>query len=364
MRPGTVASAGMGSVVRQGEAIRKKQRTWFDARTRLIGAVVSLWACLLVGAPVQAELKPPPVGEILLDIRFSDKEQQLVREGKIVNGMALLVKAKPEKLAESYRKATVFEVVQQVKAHGRILGAGALADFTGLALQPNPEKEAQRYLDAQPGEELNLEAKEIAAFQALKSAGAKNPVPVKEVEQLVRQELLARYQAYRAKGLAGIAPYARAKGAQRLAGDELLQAAKGSVYLAKYVPVFYDLLLDYPAAKKKAELKNLEESFYWVNLELFDRPTFVLMHRMALQVGDAYVAVERQFYTSHEYNSMQQLAAALPTQDGTLLLYVGRVSTDQVGGFGSSAKHPVARSLAAPYLKDMFESVRGRVQKR
>ena len=85
---------------------------------------------------------------------------------------------------------------------------------------------------------------------------------------------------------------------------------------------------------------------------------------MALQVGDAYVAVERQFYTSHEYNSMQQLAAALPTQDGTLLLYVGRVSTDQVGGFGSSAKHPVARSLAAPYLKDMFESVRGRVQKR
>ena len=61
---------------------------------------------------------------------------------------------------------------------------------------------------------------------------------------------------------------------------------------------------------------------------------------------------------------MQPLAAALPTQDGTLLLYVGRVSTDQVGGFGSSAKHPVARSLAAPYLKDMFESVRGRVQKR
>ena len=363
--------------MRQGEALRKKQRTWLDARIRLIGAVVSLWACLLVGVSVQAELKPPPVGEILLDIRFSDKEQQLVREGRIVErtigegserelafGMALLVKAKPEKLAESYRKATVFEVVQQVKAHGRISGAGALADFAGLALQPNPEKEAQRYLDAQPGEELNLEAKEIAAFQALKSAGAKNPVPVKEVEQLVRQELLARYQAYRAKGLAGIAPYARAKGAQRLAGDELLQAAKGSVYLAKYVPVFYDLLLDYPAAKKKAELKNLEESFYWVNLELFDRPTFVLMHRMALQVGDAYVAVERQFYTSHEYNSMQQLAAALPTQDGTLLLYVGRVSTDQVGGFGSSAKHPVARSLAAPYLKDMFESVRGRVQKR
>ncbi|MGH7251831.1 MAG: hypothetical protein ACREIK_08230 [Nitrospiraceae bacterium] len=349
----------------------KKGRMW------LAGTVVSLWACLLVGGSVQAELKLPPVGEILLDIKFSDKEQQRVREGKVVErtisegserelafAMALLVKAKPEKLAESYRKATVFDVVSQVKGHGRIPGEGALADFAGVALQPNAEKEAQRYLGAQPGEELNLEAKEIAAFQELKSASGKNPVPVKEVEQLVRQGLLARYQAYRAKGLAGIAPYERAKGAERLAGDELLRAAKGSVYLAKYVPAFYDLLLDYPAAKKKADMKNLEEFFYWVNLGLFDRPTFVLMHRMALQVGEAYVAVERQFYASHEYNSMQQLVAALPTQDGTLLVYAGRVSTDQVGGFGSSAKHPVARTLAAPYLKDMFESVRGRVEKR
>ena len=56
----------------------KKGRTWFA------GTVVSLWACLLVGGSVQAELKLPPVGEILLDIRFSDKEQQRVREGKIV----------------------------------------------------------------------------------------------------------------------------------------------------------------------------------------------------------------------------------------------------------------------------------------
>src|SRR2546427_12628054 len=128
MRPGTVASAGMGSVVRQGEALMKTQRTWLDARIRLVGAVVSLWACLLVGAPVQAELKPPPVGEILLDIRFSDKEQQVVREGKIVNrtisegserelafGMALLVKGKPEKLADGDRKATGFERAQQVR---------------------------------------------------------------------------------------------------------------------------------------------------------------------------------------------------------------------------------------------------------
>jgi hypothetical protein len=34
-------------------------------------------------------------------------------------------------------------------------------------------------------------------------------MPVKEVENLVRQKLLARYQAYRTKGLSGVAPYER-----------------------------------------------------------------------------------------------------------------------------------------------------------
>jgi len=345
--------------------------------TATLRLVAGLLLLVLQSGSVQAELKAPPVGEILLDIRFSDKEQKRVRAGEIVQrtisegserelafGMAFLVKAKPDKLAESYRKATVFDVVPQVKGHGLISGEGTLADFAGVALQPNAEKEARRYLDAQPGQELNLAAKEIAAFQARKATGGTSPALVKEVEQVLRQQLLARYQAYRAKGLVGIAPYERVKGAQRLVGDELLQAAKGSVFLAKYAPDFYDILLDYPAAAKKAPVKNLEESFYWVNLELFGRPTFVLMHRMALHLGEVYVAVERQFYASHEYNAMQQLVTALPTQDGTLLLYAGRVSTDQVGGFGSSAKHPISRALAAPYLKDMFKSVRGRVEKR
>ena len=57
---------------------------------------------------------------------------------------------------------------------------------------------------------------------------------------------------------------------------------------------------------------------------------------MLYHVGDAALAVERHYYTSHDYNSMLQGIAVLPTKDGTFLFYTGRVSTDQVGGFGSS----------------------------
>ena len=51
------------------------------------------------------------------------------------------------------------------------------------------------------------------------------------------------------------------------------------------------------------------------------------------------------------------------TQDGVLLLYTGRVSTDQVAGFGSSAKHPISRAIAAPYIKDMFKILQAEAEK-
>ena len=47
-----------------------------------------------------------------------------------------------------------------------------------MTLAPNGEKEALRYLEVEPGDDLNLDAKEMAAFRALNSAskdGAPHP---------------------------------------------------------------------------------------------------------------------------------------------------------------------------------------------
>ena len=148
--------------------------------------------------------------------------------------MVFLVKAKPENLFEMYREALVLREVSVITAHGRITGEGTMADLSGVTLQPNAEKEAQRYLNVEPGDKLNLDAKEIAAFRALKSAGKDGPVPVKAVEVLVRQGLLARYQAYHTKGLPGIAPYERSSGDQRSAG-QLLLSTKQLTGVAKHL---------------------------------------------------------------------------------------------------------------------------------
>lgn len=361
----------------------QSQSSFTDLHYRLMGRrnviCVAMSVCLgvMLCGPITEALALPTVDEIMKELQLSDGDQDSIRQGKIVKwntsegsdrelaiGMALLAKTQPASLVEIFREATAFKVVSAVTAHGKIAGNGTLADFARVRLEPNGEKEARRYLEAKPGDELNLDAKEIATFRALKPKGGQDAGSVKEVEAQVRQTLLSRYQAYRTKGLSGIAPYQRGDARELLARDELSLSIKQMKLVAKYVPSVYDVLLNYPAAKTEASHELLEEQFYWLNFDLFGRPTYVLSHRMLFRVGEIYLASERHFYTSHDYNSLQQGVTALPTKDGTLVITLVRVSTDQVGGFGSSAKHPVSRALMGPYLQDMYEAVRAKAEKR
>jgi len=331
---------------------------------------IIFWFSLMFTGPIAEAVELPTVDEVMKELKLSDSDQENVRQGKIVDwspsegsdrelalGMVFLVKAQTEDLAKIYRQALSLKEVSVITAHGTITGEGTMDQVAGVALKPNAEKEAKRYLNAEPGDELNLDSKEMAAFQALKSASKDGAVPVKKVEELIRQGLLERYQNYRKKGLAGIAPYERGHGKQRRAGDELLLSTKQLTGVAKHLPAFHKFLLSYPDGLAKEEAKNLEEFFYWLNIDIFGRPTYVLVHRMLYHVGDAALAVERQYYASHDYNAMLQGISALPTKEGTFLFYIGRVSTDQVAGFTSAALHPVSRAIAAPYIKDMFRDL-------
>ena len=346
---------------------------WFMTYRIVTCAALSIWLGVTFNGSILEAATLPTADEILQELALSESDRADIRQGKIVKwsategsdrelalGMVLLAKTKATNFVEFFREASAYKEEKSVTAHGKIAGDGTLADFAGVKLEPNGEKEARRYLEAEPGEELNLDAKEIAAFRALKSAGGKNAVSVKEVEALVRQTLLSRYQAYRAKGLAGITPYERKNG-RLLPSDELSLAIKQMKLLAKYVPSVYTALLNYPAAKDGQ--KALEEHFYWLNLDLFGRPTYALSHRMIFQVGEAYFASDRHFYTGHDYNSLQQGVAALPTKDGTLVITLARVSTDQVAGFGSSAKHSISRALMGPYFIGLYETLRAKAEK-
>ena len=346
-------------------------------------ALVSICVGVVLCGPVLDASALPPADEVLQELQISDSDRQRIRKGEIVTwtategsdrelalGMALLVKTKAENLTDLFREAATFMNIKVITGFGKIgnIGfgkienEGTLADFAGVTLAPNGEKEARRYLEVEPGDDLNLDAKEMAAFRALNSASKDGAVPIQKVEALIREGLLARYQAYHTKGLAGVAPYARKSGPPLLASDELSIATKQSKLVAKYLPSVYDVLIKYPATTLK-QGEEFEEQFLWINSEVFGRPTFSLSHRMLFQIGEAYVFVDRQYYASHEYNCLQQGAAALPTEDGMVVVYLSRVSTEQVAGFGSSMKHSASRVLMTPYFKDLLEALRARAEK-
>ena len=361
---------------------RTKTKSYFpilhNCVVNLLGATPTvLSSCVGLGlcSPVLEASELPTANEVLQELQISDSDRQQIQEGKIVTwtateasdrelalGMALLVKTGAKNLDELFRDATVFKKKSAVMAYGRITSDGALADFGSLKLEPDGEKEARRYLEAKPGDDLNLDTKEIAAFRALKSVIKDGAVPIQKVEALIRETLLARYQAYHAKGLAGIAPYARKNGHQVFARDELSVASKQVKLLAKYLPSISNVLLNYPITKIE-EGEEFEEQFFWMNAEVQGRPTYELSHRMHFRIGEASIVVDRHFYISHDYNCLQQGVAALPTKDGMVVTYLSRLSTDQVAGFGSSLKRPVARTLMRSYLMDMLEALQAKAEK-
>ena len=73
--------------------------------------------------------------------------------------------------------------------------------------------------------------------------------------------------------------------------------------------------------------------------------------------GNAYVVVQRMYYVSAGFNAEQAIAALVPVQGGTVMVYGNRTSTDQVTGWGGSAK----RSIGSKLLESQLEALAGKV---
>ena len=325
----------------------------------------TLFLALALAAPATAE--PPGASEVLHELGFPAEDLQKVLAGQFVNttleptsdrelavALAFTVSVPPSELAEDARRDLLVTADPDTLAFGRIQGDGSLADFAGVTLAPDRDERARVYLDAKAGQDLNLDSAEIAAFQAL--GGKASP---EQVEELVRKTLLARYQAYRASGLDGIAPYDRGGKKTPAAGD-LRRASEAALGLKRYAPTLYQVLLGYP----KATAPGLEERFEWSNYEAHGTPTFFLTHRFVMPEGDAFVVVQRQFYVSRGYNVEQAIASFLPVKEGTLVAYVNRTSTDQVTGFGGSSKRAIGSRVMASQLESLFAKTRVAADKR
>jgi hypothetical protein len=285
---------------------------------------------------------PPDAQERALSGQFVESALPTASERDLAIGMTFFVGTAPETLASDlYEKRVLQRADPQAIAWGILEGDGSAAQLENLKLTP---RQLDAYAAAAPGETLNLSSREIAALRAAGQDGA-------ALRHAVCELLLARYRAYRASGLAGIAPYAR-DGSQTDPASELA-AMNRVVRASQLLPAsFYSLLSDYP----KRAPTDLVQAFYWNQFTAHGEDTLALVHAFEGTFGGTLVAVQRQYYVSTGFNAVQEIAGLLPAPGGTLVIYTNHTSTDQLRGFGAGAKRGIGRSIMAGELQRLFRA--------
>ena len=238
-----------------------------------------------------------------------------------------------------------------------IIGDGSASDaevdhiFGKIGYVEAESDEAGKLLKARPGEKFNLNGAEIDRFRQLQPDDDRL---TEMVSGVLSGTLKRRYLAYLEGGLKSVESYARSKNKFASPQQELTTAFASLKLLEKHFPTFYASLTGFPASLPE----NTESGFYWIKRIADERPAFVLSHRMAERGDDYTVAMELQYYAQHSYNSMLTLLACVPTDQGTLVLSVIRLYTDQVTGIASGMKKNVGRKQVAEAMTDYFREVR------
>jgi hypothetical protein len=268
-------------------------------------------------------------------------------ERELAVRFALLVKLPAKELREMFMTSSKKkEVDLTVTDLGFVEGEGSLEDFDRLDLETNANDLNKAYLNASPGTELNLSQEEIEAFNKLNDAGL--------VVKQFREMLLDRYRAYRKNGLSGIAPYRRNGGKEYDPSKDLKRKTELAQILKKEAPHFHRHLSEYPNAAPD----GLEESLSWINSEIDAKPTVTLVHKMGLLDGEVFAFSERHFYVSRSHNCLQGIGGAFPVEEGTVVVYLVRTTTDQVSGFGSSAKRAIGSRIMGSKMAENFRRLR------
>jgi hypothetical protein len=288
----------------------------------------------------------------LLAGEIVSSEIEETTEKQLAVALALKVPATIDDIARSVSEGTTLEANKQIQAYGRIDPAQIDQGLAGVTLE---EDEVAKLLAVKPGSTFNLSSDEIAVFQDL--AGqfkAADPAAAEAVTAAYRQVLAGRMQAYLDRGLDGIAAYDRGGGDASSPAEDLRAAAEAATLVQKAAPDLYQAFLAYP----DQGVDGVDNEFYWVRQVADDRPDHLLTHRMVQRQADRLAMLSRDFYVGHSFNAAQAAAGALPVDDGVVIFYGNRTSSDQVAGFMSGMRHEIGRGMMRDSLVEAMEDIR------
>jgi hypothetical protein len=327
-------------------------------------SVLALFAWANMTALCQAQ-ELPTVSDLLLETPFSENHITQVLAGEIAaskivpvskselaQGVACLVTNDALEKLDTMEGATWLAPEKLILSSGEIADPSLLSDFEAIELHPQHEDEAQYFINAKAGKNLNLSTAEINQLSELKAATSKAPQPA-TVDKLIQGMLLTRHQQYREKGLSAIAPYARSKKREVKPGQQLLTSLDESLGLKKLYPDVFNLLEQYPRTIDSA----FTEDYFWYMVNLDDRPAIGLSHRLHISMNDAKFIIERGYYISHSLDSVQIIVALVPVQEGLLLVYTNRTWTGKITGMFTFLKQRIGYNIMMHEMEHVMKNL-------
>ncbi|MEI2656475.1 MAG: hypothetical protein V9G16_04790 [Nitrosomonas sp.] len=327
---------------------------------------------LLLGSAAAFAASAPVAEDVIALLTLKQGQIAQLDQGKIVAfdideatqkelaiGLVMYFPSSPAKIAAFFKQGDLARVDPDISAHGEIKPGSTIEAFKGFVFTPEQRNEARNLLAAKAGDQFNLGAEEINSFTALKEKliDANEADQITGVSQHYQQILFQRWQAYQKRGLAGIAPYARATASANPA-DELRSAATSSKLLAHLPSNLQQAWLKYPTQLPPAT----EERFFWLNRRVEDRSTAILSHRIQQTNDNFSVILVRQFFVGHSYNSSHLIIGCLPYRNGAIVFYAHRTSTDQVAGLGSGLKRSIGREHMKKQMIKNLKQLHSKIQ--
>jgi len=197
-----------------------------------------------------------------------------------------------------------------------------------VKLEPNGEKAARLYLEAKPGRGLESGCEGDRPPFGPEISRRKDAVPVKSRGTGAPDLTVA------IPGLSGegTCRHRTLRTSRRASPDRERRtdpAIKQMKLLAKYVPSVHARcsIIRLPRTARRL-LKNISTGCIWTSWTSDVCP--VSPHALPGS-AKSISPRDRHYYTSHDYNSLQQGVTALPTKDGTLVITLAVVSTEPGG---------------------------------
>ena len=280
-------------------------------------------------------------------------------ETELGAGVAMYLPVPLARAAEVLTSPDIVLKDPSITASGLLAPDATVAALAGYKLSAGEVAEAQDAFDATPGGRLNLSAAEIEAFRAPRPArGADRAAVAESGAAQWRALLLQRGQAFQARGLDGVPPYARRSGVSDPAA--VLRVAAGDARIvAHLMPQLAEALLRFPAEQSSTAISQ----FYWVKRQVQSRPDPLLIHHLVDVTPQLALYIERHVYVGHSYNASQILSGAVPYEDGVLVFSSNRVSTDQIAGFGGEMKRAIGRRQLRGEIVKRFDRIRAALVK-